>query len=634
MNLSTVLGRTIVATVFVALLSVFVLAQSPLATVSGRVLDPNGAAIIEATVTARNVDTGVTTTVQTNDVGIYHFVDLPAGNYEFSVSKKGFNVVLKPGVDLHVADNISMNFNMPVGSVSETVTITAGAPLVNTMDASVSTVIDQSYVQNMPLNGRSFQDLILLTPGVVTQASQSAGQLGGSAGGTGQTGEFAVNGQRTESNYYTVDGVSANVGSSSQADRMLMGSGTSGSVAASTALGTTQALVSVDDLQEFRVQSSTYSAESGRNPGGQFAFQTKSGTNQWHGSAYDYLRNGVFDAPDWFNNFYNQPQATLRQNDFGGTVGGPLTIPHLYNGKDKTFFFVSYEGLRLTVPQPVVTANVPDTAIRASTSGVLNQILNGWPLQSPQGTDDVANGIAQFIGTWSNPSSLDSFSVRLDHTVTDKLRLFFRFADTASNADTRGGGTSFSPSMNNIADFTLRTYTAGATVLLSSRVSNDFRLNHTSNQTDGTLVSDSFGGAVPVDLQQLAGLPPESFTGVNLVIGPYIASLFQQHQSSAQHQWNIVDTISYSAGRHQFKSGVDYRRLTPFSLQSNPQFSWRYDSPNSVQTDNADFILVQNIAPAHPLYKNFSAFVQDEWRVAQRVTLSLGLRWEVNQRRA
>ncbi len=176
------------------------------------------------------------------------------------------------------------------------------------------------------------------------------------------TGEFSVNGQRTESNYYTVDGVSANVGAGTGLGMFF--SGASGSLGASTASGTTQALVSVDDLQEFRAQSSTYSAQYGRNPGGQFAFETKSGTNQWHGTSYDYLRNGYFDAPDWFNDYFGVKQSALRQNDFGGAFGGPVRIPRFYDGKDKTFFFVSYEGLRLTSPQPAASNLVPSLCVR------------------------------------------------------------------------------------------------------------------------------------------------------------------------------------------------------------------------------------------------------------------------------
>src|SRR5260370_26147717 len=160
-------------------------AQTVLASVTGRVLDPNAAAIVEATVTVKNVDTGIETIVQTNSEGLYHFANLEPGNYEFSVAKRGFKVIVKPGVTLHVADTVSMNFKMQVGDLKETVTVEAGAPMLNTTDASVSTVVDQTYIKNMPLNGRSFQDLILLTPGIVTQTPQNT------TSALGQTREFS-----------------------------------------------------------------------------------------------------------------------------------------------------------------------------------------------------------------------------------------------------------------------------------------------------------------------------------------------------------------------------------------------------------------------------------------------------------
>src|SRR5215831_5558664 len=249
-----------------------------------------------------------------------------------------------------------MNFSLVVGALEEKVTVEAGAIAINTTDASVSTVVDQTYVKNMPLNGRSLQDLILLAPGVLTTTPQISSPAGAGAQ-LGATGEFSVNGQRTESNYFTVDGVSGDVGTT--AGRAFVGNATaSGSLPAETALGTTQALVSVDELQEFRVSTSTYSAEYGRNPGAQIAFQTKSGANQWHGTAYDYLRNGFFDARDWFNNYVGVAEPPLHQNDFGGTLGGAIQ-------KDKTFFFTSYEGLRLHAPQPAsINVFVPDNCLR------------------------------------------------------------------------------------------------------------------------------------------------------------------------------------------------------------------------------------------------------------------------------
>src|SRR6266568_151410 len=417
---------------FLVCLSMLVLGASAaladeLATLTGYLTDPNGLRVPNVTVQVTNVDTNIKYSGETNDEGLYRVSSIPTGTYRVVVQKTGFKTIVKQGVELHVQDVIALNFQLEVGSVAESVTVEAGASMINTTDASVSTVVDQTYVKNMPLNGRSFQDLILLTPGVVT-----SGQ-GSNPGRLGQTGEFSVNGQRPEENNYTIDGVSANVGAAT-GNSNLNGGGSNGSLGASTALGTTQALVSVDALQEFRVQSSTYSAEYGRNPGGQFAFETKSGTNQLHGTAYDYLRNDLFDAADYFTNYFRPinpslKKTALRQNDFGGTLGGPVRIPRLYNGKDKTFFFVSYEGLRLTAPKAASVSYVPDATLRANAPTPLNQVLNAFPVQSPNGIDDTANGVAQFIGTWSNPSSLNSTSVRFDQEVNDRLRFFFRFGD-------------------------------------------------------------------------------------------------------------------------------------------------------------------------------------------------------------
>ena len=607
-------------------------AQSPNGTINGRVLDPSNRVIGGADILVINDATGVKYSGKTNNDGIYGVPNLPPGPYRLQVSKVGFKTLIKPDIVLNIQDALSINFTLPIGAVFEIVTVEGGAPLVNTESAAVSTVIDQTYVKNMPLNGRSFQDLILLTPGIVTQSPQTGA-------GLGQQGEFSVNGQRTESNNYIVDGVSANVGAAA-GFTMLNGAGPTGSLAASTALGTTQALVSVDDLQEFRVQSSTYSAEYGRNPGGQFTFETKSGANQWHGTAYDYLRNGALDAQDWFNDYFGLKEPALRQNDFGGTLGGPVEIPRLYDGKDRTFFFVSYEGLRLTAPQPASVNYVPDLCMRgigACPSGrnpapsALQPVVHAFPMPSVNGIDDLANGIAQFIGSWSNPSSIDSTSVRFDHVVNDKLRLFFRFSDTASSAATRGtyAPNGLTPSMNTTSSYTLRTYTAGASSVFSARLSNEFRLNYSSNEATNQTVIDGFGGSTPVDLRQLTGLGPSSEPDVGLVYGPYGVQLLPQEETGAQRQWNLVDAVSVSLGRHHLKFGLDYRRLAPIAILATPEVDYIYLSESAVEA-NSPYAIAIAQAPAYPLYTNFSAFAQDEWRVSQRLSLSLGLRWEVN----
>jgi hypothetical protein len=598
-------------------------AQSPNGTINGLVLDPSNRVIAGADILVINDVTGVKYSGKTNDDGIYLVPNLPPGAYRLQVSKVGFKTLIKPDIVLNIQDALSINFTLPVGAVFESVTVEGGAPMVNTSDASVSTVVDQTYVKNMPLNGRSFQDLILLTPGTVTQTSQTS--LGARAG-VGQTGEFSVNGQRTESNYYTVDGVSANVGSS--ASNMFSAGGASGSVPAATALGTTQALVSVDALQEFRVQSSTYSAEFGRNPGGQFSFETKSGTNQWHGTAYDYLRNGFFDAQDWFNDYFGTKAPVLRQNDFGGTLGGPVEIPGLYQGKDKSFFFVSYEGLRLAAPEATTVSFVPDAALRASAPSPLNQVLNAFPVANGL---DFGNGIAEFVGNWSTPASLNTTSIRFDHVVNEKLRIFFRFADSGSEATSRGSvAYVLTPTGKTSSSYTMRTFTAGTSSIFSSRVSNEFRLNYSSNGTTTDGVIDAFGGSTPVNLTQLAGLGPGPVaTTVYLLFGGYSLQINQQTASAAQRQWNLVDTVSLTSGRHQFKFGGNYRRLTPFAIPPNPNVGYFYFSESAVEMNSALISALAN-TPAYPLYTNFSAFAQDEYRAMPRLSVSLGLRWEVN----
>lgn len=606
-----------------------VCAQSPNATINGLVLDPSNSAITGAEVLVINDATGLKYFSKTNREGVYVVPNLPPGPYRLQISKVGFKTIVKPDIVLNVQDALSINFTLPIGAALETVTVEGGAPLVNTESGAVSVVVDRKYVENMPLNGRSFQDLVLLTPGVVTNSPQEGGAA------IGNRGEFSVNGQRTESNYYTVDGVSANTGVSAVAP---FGPGNNGSVPAATALGTTQSIVSVDALQEFRIQSSTYSAEYGRNPGGQFSFVTRSGTNQWHGTAFDYLRNNLFDANNWFNDYLRQPEPALRQNDFGGTLGGPLLVPKLYSGKDKTFFFFSYEGLRLTQPQASAISYVPDTALRQATPEPLQQVFNAFPVPNGPEVLDQAGasiGLGTFTGSWSNPNSLNAYSIRLDQTFNDKLRLFFRFADTNSSAATRNPGPSIqsNPSMVQTSRYTSQAYTFGAISALSNRLSNDFRLNYTSNTSNLDDRIDSFGGALPINLAQVQQIGPSSnryFVLAGLEFGSFATGLLQQSQIGQQRAWNTTDSTTFAFGRQQLKFGIDYRRLAPVEGRGSPGVIYLFLDQNEAISNQAGVIFGDNDATFYPLYTNFSAFVQDDWKLTKRLNLSIGTRWEVN----
>jgi carboxypeptidase family protein len=619
--------RIVLAGLLATLLGASLIAQSPTGSIGGIVFDADARAVSGAEIIVVNDLTRVQYQTKTNDFGMYVVPNLAPGPYRIQASKVGFKTLIKPDIILNVQDAITVNFTLPVGATSIAVTVEGGAPMLNTSDASVSTVVDREFVANIPLSGRSFQSLVLLTPGLVTNSPQNTGSVG-------TAGEFSVNGQRTESNYYTVDGVSANVGISNA----ISYPGASGSLPSATALGTTQALVSVDALQEFRVTSSTYSAEYGRSPGGQFSLVTRSGTNEYHGTAFDYLRNGAFDANDWFTNYYGQSQAALRQNDFGGTLGGPASIPGLYHGKDRTFFFVSYEGLRLIQPQPAAVSYVPSLSLRQQAPAPLQSVLNAFPAPHCQtlGTgcsEDLGNGLGEFVGTWSNPSRIDSTSVRIDEVLRTNMKLFFRFADTPSQSDVRAGAP-YSPTNVQSSSFHTATFTAGATMAFSDRLANEFRLNYSSNKTVFDTSLAALGGSAVPNLAQLQGLavPPGTPYNIQFLFGfdGTYAAIGQDRAIGEQRQWNIVDTMSALIGRHSLRFGVDFRRLTPYSKPFDPSFTYYFLSESSAAGNDVDFGSGAHSASAYPDYRNFSAFIDDQWHVTRRLSLSIGLRWEVN----
>ena len=303
----------------------FLFAQSDTATLSGRITDESGALMIDVEVTATNTDSGTKSTTLTNESGIYVVQELRPGTYQVTVQKAGFKQVVLTGLTLEVQDALSRNFTMQIGPVNESVVVVAGAEQTDVSPA-VSTVVNQQFVKNMPLNGRSFQSLLALTPGYVLAATSDA--FGGSANG-----QFSVNGQRASANYFMVDGMTANFSASPTYGLGQTGGGT---IPAFNVQGGTNGMVSVDAMQEFRVLTSTFAPEFGRTPGVQVSIVTRPGSNELHGNLFDYLRNDVFDARNYFD-APPLPKPPLRQNDFGGTVGGPIR-------KDKAFFFFSYEG--------------------------------------------------------------------------------------------------------------------------------------------------------------------------------------------------------------------------------------------------------------------------------------------------
>lgn len=596
-----------------AALSIASFAQTETATLNGVVTDPKGGVVPDVEVIATRIESGAVVTTRTNGAGIYSFTGLMPGHYRLIVRKEGFKEIAIKGFELFVQDKLEQNFSLEIGSVSETVTVRGAAPLIDTQDAAVSTVIGRNLVENLPLNGRSIQTLIDLTPGVVLTPAAF-----------GTPGQFSINGQRSDANYFTIDGVSANIGASPGAPLVQYGGGVYPGLSSA---GGTNNLVSVDALQEFRVQTSTFAPEYGRTPGGQIALTTRSGENQFHGTLFEYLRNDVLDANDWFTDKLGLAKPALRQNDFGGVFSGPLV-------KNQAFFFFSYEGLRLRLPQ-TRTTEVPSLATRSSATPDMQAILNAFPLPTAA---DLGNGLAPFTGSFSNPSTLDAASLRLDYSPFKRWTVFARYnfspSDTATRGSTTPGQDNLSLSTSTKLESTTQTLTLGASTTISSAAANEFRFNASHIRVNSLFELDTFGGAVPIDP---AVVFPAGFTFANgtldmaIFTPPFPILGSGPISRNKQRQLNFVDNVTWTVGPHLLKFGVDYRRLSPVQ---NPltylQAAFFQDAPSA--SAGNPFLFEVNAAQTNVnfIFTNVSLFAQDSWRVTRRLNLTYGVRWDIN----
>ncbi len=624
------------------------LAQTASATVSGRVTDSGGAVIVGSTIELTSVERGTVSTTITNNAGLYTFGSVQAGTYRMAVQSPGFKKAEAQNVIVDVGSQLTQNFQLEIGSVRESVTVETTESLVNTISATVSSVVQGAPIQALPLNGRDTLQLALTQPGVTPQTIGAPGStvaLGGFVGNG-----FSVAGGRSNSVTYMLDGGVNNTVSNSVAT----------------------VNPNPDTIAEFRILTNNYSAEYGRSNGGIVNVVTKSGTNQIHGTAYDYLRNKDLNA----NNFFNQsnplsysPRPTLDRNQFGVTAGGPLTIPKLLNGKDRFFWFFGYQGQRqnsVTVNSQVATftpAELGGNFSQAANNAGIVQFLQTHPyyqsnpalaaraIIDPTKFDPIASA---FIAQEPIPTSptgiltpngtaqdnVDEFLGKTDFNITPSQRLsvtLVRHHEPQLSPFPTANVPGY-PALNTADEyFGGITYTSiiTPTLLNEAHFTAQRLLNNSGTSPTPLPTSVALGMQITPDLSN--GPPTITLSTEGLTLG--LASSSPGRYADTTYSW--TDNVSWNVGHHSFKFGGQFA-----IVQNNGEFAYETNGTLSFAgavasggigtgNDLADFLL--GLPNAYSQYPNaFSAahgrqyaiFGQDEWKIKPNFTLTLGLRYE------
>lgn len=614
------------------------------AALRGVVTDSSGAAIPEATIVVTNEGTGSKRTTVTDGSGRYEVLMLPVGTYSLSADAPGFRPEIQMGLQLETGSVAALNIQMQVGVVAEKVSVEANASLIEASHAAIGEVVENKQVLDLPLNGRSFGSLALITP----QVNVGNTQAGWYPVMPGPAADVTIAGSRAENNQITLDGTTVT----------------------NDYTGGTMIYPSVDDLQEFKIVEGSYSAELGGRQG-QILLVTKSGTNYLHGSAYEFLRNDALDARNFFDGSTKFP---LRQNQFGASLGGPIVLPHIYNGKDKTHFFLSYEGVRIHLGSTSINS-VPTAQMRTGDFSELSGIQIVDPLThqpfpnnvipssrlSPIALNLLADlryplpnspGISNnYIVNPLNTTDLNQGSARIDHSFSDH--------DKLSGTVTVSRLNTFSPATTQISASAFNT-PGMTTSILYTHVFNPTTLNIAKfgysyfrplqpnlNPTTPTLQDLGFPDNAYQALAHGASAGPPTFNFVDFGAlggtgGPF--GLYTTHK-------DFSDTFSKVSGAHSLEFGYNYILTNEdtdaaWNFRGTYAFSGQYSN-----YDFADFLLGYPATTtreipfgANPpsskgvgefLATNLDhhqyAFAQDNWRVNAKLTLNLGLRYEFNQ---
>lgn len=633
------------------------LAQRSTASINGTVKDSTGAVIPQATVTLTNTGTNVAQTAVTNDTGDYVVLNILPGRYILQATKEGFETVTQPDITLEVNQTTTFDFTLPVGSARQTVTVEAAASHIETSTSELGTVVTQKIVNDLPLNGRNFTQLLELTPGVSPiSVAQNSG--GWTAQPLGAFTFPSVNGQTNRSNLFMLDGIN-----------------NQGSFESTYAIAP-----QIDDIQEFKVQSHNDEAQFGGALGAIVNVVTKGGTNSFHGDGFDFLRNNALDA----RNFFTPPTQKVtpyKQNQFGATVAGPVIIPHLYNGRDKTFFYASYEGFRNHAVSTSSPYRVPTAAeLSGDLSDFPQQIYNpfstrpdpahpGFSILDPFPNNQIpANlinqamvkyaqavfpapiniGVAGFNGLDSTSNILrqDQASIRFDQQIRAKDTVFVRYTGMTQPFTGSGGFTGYLGNRYfhgyNGAVSWIHTFSgSGVAQFTFGRNSMEYNSPNSFANVSATLATQL--GFSPNFVSPFIGgttlLPSISVGTPNFPSGGI--SISNTHTSNVTE---FKGDVSLVRGRHTFKAGADFasNNFEALYLNNNVSFASTATSctfcyataPGGVGL--ASFLLgVPDNAGLRNVHETeYGGWVdgfyfQDQWKATDRLTVNLGLRYDV-----
>ncbi len=633
------------------------------ATIVGIVTDITGASVPGVTVTLLNVATGFTRTVATDNEGRYVASSIPTGQYSITAEKTGFETLKRSGVQLTAATTLGVDLQVTIGSQAQSVSVTASAPLLQAETATVSNLVDSRQMLALPMVSRDFTDLVLLTPGAHTGSAGNLGE-GGSPYAMRGGADYSVNGSVAGGNSYLIDGVY---------DRNLW-------------LNTLVMVPVVDAIQEYRVMSSDYTAEYGEAAGAVTEVETKSGTNQFHGSAWEFFRNDKLDANTFFNNLQGVARPPFHRNEFGASAGGPVV-------RDKTFFFLDYQGIRLSQPE-TLTSTIP-TAAMQQTAATGNFGSLGVPIYNPYATTTTSSGAtvrAPFPGN-QIPSSLldpasvklirllptptspgntnnftfnpaltqqtDQFDTRLDQNLSASDRLFFRYSFDKSDEVNPGvipapanAGIPIGPYLSTGTNATTtplfnQSATLGYTKVLSPTTVSETHFAVVRWNANITPLGNGFDTATAIGIPGIninnksGGLPAFTISGYQ-ELGDN--STFPEDSQITTFQ--LDSALTKIKGAHTLKAGILFLRdrfngfsafPTRGSYDFNGQFTRQIGGAGS-RTSLADFMLgtpdnvTRNILDGTFAMRlwTLAPFVQDSWRVTDRLTIELGLRWEID----